>query len=657
MQRKIEDIEIIARPLWLLILLQVFIGIAFLGLPQGIDVLYAFIEEFNNGKFFDTSIKIVTLILSLAFWTTVSEYCARLILFLSDLSSEQLDGKDKKRRKKYVRMAPFLLFHFPILITTVGFIHAFFVKTYQIKWVENEQINLVSLGIIVAILLAELFLLRRLRYGIWKDKLFGKSLSWKAKKNLIQYNGLYNISNGDKMSFREYRPFFNMFVTLFLISFLAIIFWAFAPINLSEKTGATSFICMGFGAWIMMYTSVQFMSKRRIFGLSIPFKSLAIILLLFVSFINNDHPIRQLENKVGNQRPTLNEYFTDWNENRTELFEADSVIRPIIVCAEGGALRTGCFSAMLLARIQEAHPNFKNQIFCYSSVSGGSLGVSFFNALCQKPIKGRDYSAHTKKFFEYDFLAPVTGKLVFGEPINWFSPWSISRFDRNIILERSWESSWSELDKNEEHLLSQGFLDNYSAYKNMPALFINSTEVETGKRTIISNVKTPQNEFIGTVDFFEQTGYDVPYSTATGLSARFPLISSAGAINTACGRRHYLDGGYVENKGNQTAIEIIKNLPESYKGKRIEPVVLQISFSPRDTTCKKSIKFLSEFNEIVTALENTRSGRTHKANKELKELLKIRNGVYIESSLEERNIRVPMDHMTDMGIKQIVWLI
>ena len=158
MQRKIEDIQLIARPLWLLILLQIFIAIAFLGLPQGIDVLYAFIEEFNNGKFYDTSIKIVTLILSLAFWTTVSEYCARLILFLSDLSSEKLNDVDRIRRKKYIRLAPILLFHFPILITLGGFIYSFFIKTYQIKWLDNEKVNLISLGIIVFLLIGELFL-------------------------------------------------------------------------------------------------------------------------------------------------------------------------------------------------------------------------------------------------------------------------------------------------------------------------------------------------------------------------------------------------------------------------------------------------------------------------------------------------------------------
>ena len=445
------------------------------------------------------------------------------------------------------------------------------------------------------------------------------------------------------MSFREYKPFFHMFVTLFLISFLAIIFWAFAPINLFEKTGATSFICMGFGAWIMMYTTVQFLSKRKILGYSIPFKSMAIVFLIFVSFLNNDHPIRQLEQEVSYKRPTMSEYLNTWYKAREKKLTSDSTIKPIIICAEGGALRTGCFSAMLLARIQEAYPQFKNQIFCYSSVSGGSLGVSFFNALCQKPINGRDYSAHTKKFFQYDFLAPVTGKLVFGEPINWFSPWNISRFDRNIILERSWEASWCELDKNEKYLWKKGFLENYSIYKDMPALFINSTEVETGKRTIISNVQTSKGRFIGTVDFFAQTKKDIPYSTATGLSARFPIISSAGAVNTLCGRRHYLDGGYVENKGNQTAIEIINSLPTSFEGKRIEPIVLQISFSPRDTTCKKSIGFLNEFNEIISTLKNTRSGRTHKANKELKELLKKRHGIYIESSLEERTIRVPMN--------------
>lgn len=643
MQRRIEDIQLIAKPLWLLIILQVFIAIAFLGLPQGIDVLYAFIEEFNTGTFYDTSIKLITLILSLAFWTTVSEYCARLILLLSDFSSLQITKRSRNRRKRFIRLAPKILFHFPIFIVILGFILSFITKTYKMIWFSNERINLLSLTIIIAILIVELLILRKFRYGSWKNKLFRERLDWKAKRNLLKYNGLYNVDNGNKMPFRHYKPLSNMFVWLFLISLAAIIFWAFAPVNLFEKTGSISFICMGFGSWIMMYTSLQFFTKRRILGYSIPLKSIVLLMVLIVSYINNDHPIRQKKKPTSYKRPSLSKYVEQWYAGRTNLFERDSVIRPIIVCAEGGALRTGCFSAMLLARIQEAYPNFKHQVFCYSSVSGGSLGVSFFNALCQRPIQGRAFSAQTRKFFEYDFLAPVSGKLVFGEPLNWLSPWNIPRCDRNIILEKSWESSWRELGAVNRHFWKQGFLENFGNHKGLPAQFINSTEVETGKRTLISNIKIDGSESIGAVDFFSQINNDIPFSTATGLSARFPIISSAGSIETNCGRRHYLDGGYVENKGNQTALEIIKSLPTIYMGKTVEPIVLQISFSPGDTSCKKSITFLNEFTEILFAASGTRNGRTNKANLELRELLKRRNGHYIESSLKEKNVRVPMN--------------
>jgi len=52
---------------------------------------------------------------------------------------------------------------------------------------------------------------------------------------------------------------------------------------------------------------------------------------------------------------------------------------------------------------------------------------------------------------------------------------------------------------------------------------------------------------------------------------------------------------------------------------------------------------MNEFSEIISAMEHTRSGRTLKANVELQELINERNGFYIESSLNERSIGVPMN--------------
>lgn len=646
MQGKIDDIQIIARPLWFMILLQCFVALAFLAFPQGIDVLYSLIEDCYHGSFYDTLIKLMSLIISIAFWMISSEFCGRLILFLSDLSSKKLDKKSEKRRRIYIKTAPKILFYFPIVITIIGFVYSFLVKTYKVHWSKEEMVNLFSLFIILGLLLSTLFTMRKMRYGIFKTSHFGKPLSMQARRNILKYHGLYNLNSiEDRMPFRKYSSLFNMFVLLFFISFISILFWAFAPVNLMEKIGSTYFICMGFGVWTVIYTTLDFLSRRKIYGYAIPFKWLAIFFVLFISKINNDHPIRTMHSSTAHQRVSVIENFNRWYHYRNTFFANDSIVQPIIICAEGGALRTGCFSAMLLAQMQEQYPNFYNQIFAFSSVSGGSLGVGFFNALAQQGIANNKYVDYTHSFFSYDFLSPVTGKIVFGEPLNWISPYSINAFDRNIFLEKSWEASWNQLSNIEKDIFGKGYLALHKKYPNMPIHFINSTEVERGLRTVISNAKSDSVINFQYLDFFSimDSKKDIAFSTAISLSARFPFISSAGALKTNCGKSHFTDGGYIENKGNQTALEILKQVPSFIDNKKVQPIIIEITFFPEDSTCSQSIDFINEFSEIYNCLYNTRAGRTYVATKELERFVKLKNGKILVFGLDEEKMRVPMN--------------
>src|SRR4030065_2855485 len=117
-------------------------------------------------------------------------------------------------------------------------------------------------------------------------------------------------------------------------------------------------------------------------------------------------------------------------------------------------------------------------------------------------------------------------------------PVTIARFDRARALETAWERAWYK------HAGSQRFAEAFDGlWQNrgarwLPALLLNSTWVETGKRLIASNLRVlplpveseELPEFADVEDvhrFYGQRA--LPLSTAVPLSARVPYRSSARA--------------------------------------------------------------------------------------------------------------------------------
>jgi hypothetical protein len=118
--------------------------------------------------------------------------------------------------------------------------------------------------------------------------------------------------------------------------------------------------------------------------------------------------------------------------------------------------------------------------------------------------------------------------------------------------------------------------------------------VETGKRLLVSNLRVAPAkpgddlEFNDVGDLHRFFGEQaLPFSTAIHLSARFTYVSPAGGLvknGKLYGR--VVDGGYFENSGATTVIEILKALNQLSKPgnvwERVKPVVIHISNEPVD---------------------------------------------------------------------------
>jgi hypothetical protein len=113
-----------------------------------------------------------------------------------------------------------------------------------------------------------------------------------------------------------------------------------------------------------------------------------------------------------------------------------------------------------------------------------------------------------------------------------------------------------------------------------PILLLNATHEETGKRIITGHVLIERNVFIDSLDALYLLKKDVRASTAAHNSARFTYISPAGNLGDTYGS--VIDGGYFENFGALTALEIARAAEAALEKEkpRIKLVILMISSDP-----------------------------------------------------------------------------
>ncbi|TYL92606.1 hypothetical protein FXB40_24515 [Bradyrhizobium rifense] len=243
----------------------------------------------------------------------------------------------------------------------------------------------------------------------------------------------------------------------------------------------------------------------------------------------------------------------------------------------------------LEADLKARGENLEELIFAISGVSGGSVGaMEYVAALHGRSAFGSQ--AKATEFLKSDFLAGAIASLVFVDGPSNFLP-DLGQPDRGTALERS-------LEKGSSGYLAHSFLSffpdiNSASKRWTPSLLLNATHQETGRRIIASNLKIERDVFLDTFDELDLLGSDIRASTAAHNSARFTYVSPAGKLEPKGGasflsgetnRGYVIDGGYFENYGAVTALELAREARAQIEAKRgvgaVRLIVLQISSDP-----------------------------------------------------------------------------
>jgi hypothetical protein len=326
---------------------------------------------------------------------------------------------------------------------------------------------------------------------------------------------------------------------------------------------------------------------------------------------------------------------------------------------------------------------FDRQLFAISGVSGGSVGAAVTYAAladsegdappCRKDrwehdgqwfLAGQDHldaqkmpDASWRSCLELllsgDFLSPVFVRMVSNDLIG------VGR-DRAVALEQSWERRYLEMTGHSTlaEPLTTVRQRVVSRKRWLPVLLLNGTSVETGRRIVTSDVavrgREPAREIaaerilVDAYDLhsllearapqpdpaaqavqalpsgpsYQSPRRDVALSTAATMSARFPVISPHGSIIGADGRivQRVVDGGYYENFGATTALELARVLKIRHG---LTPMVILVNNEPAtapidcidddqqnfDPAVPSQSMWFSTLTSPLEAVGNTRNAR------------------------------------------------
>jgi heme/copper-type cytochrome/quinol oxidase subunit 2 len=377
----------------------------------------------------------------------------------------------------------------------------------------------------------------------------------------------------------------------FIINILVAVGSTFLPpLLISKQFGAISVAAVSISSLTVIFSTIYNWGWNS----KIPSVSLLIIVALISSYFNwnDNHEIRYLRNtNLPTYSSSLENSFKDWFGQRTDLnaFKEKGLKEyPVyVISAQGGGIYAAYHSATALSKLHDTIPNFSDHVFAISSVSGGSLGSSVYSALVKnsqnnpsplaenasvnKACKELTLCTKAHEIINQDFLSPLFALGLFPDILQRFIPFPrINDWDRSRGLEIALEESWKKA-LNTDNILAQPYYQFWHPSKRAPALVLNTTTVETGERLLFSPFTIPYSSSKTMLDFKKVEDSNIPLSTAAGLSARFPIVSSAGWFTYEKAGKKYtnrlVDGGYYDNSGLVTARDIVSALSVNQKDK------------------------------------------------------------------------------------------
>ena len=349
--------------------------------------------------------------------------------------------------------------------------------------------------------------------------------------------------------FRSLRPFERLVPSVLLIFVSATLLTLVFPVSFPRFVGSLGILLFGLGSITVAFAALIWAPRT---GLAILF---AIVL---VEFFGEPETVVQTIPATNEAAGDHESVVRDWVTSRPDLDEYRRAKRPypiILTSAEGGGIVAAVHAYSVLSGLAELCPSFTQHVFASVGVSGGSVGNGLFASrrLGQEAIPHVEPCKPTEMLAissmgSLDYLAPVLATLFFVDMPNRLAAGLMFSTNRSITLTRAFETSG---DEAAEQYLTRAIESSWKPSDLVPAQVYVTTHVATGSRLVLSPL------YLWPVDWYlPSQERSISVSTAMTLSASFPWLTPTGRIHGDYGSVTLADGGYYENSGASTALEI-----------------------------------------------------------------------------------------------------
>jgi hypothetical protein len=419
-----------------------------------------------------------------------------------------------------------------------------------------------------------------------------------------------------------------------------------------------------------------------------PFIVIAAVCIVIFSALdwNDNHEIRKLAIDASLPPPQdIRSVFAEWLSSRKdERSKYDRAQKPypvFLFAAEGGGLRAAAMTALVLEKLRTSCPDALRHTFLTIGVSGGSVGAMLTNAAIKRDGLGTGCDGTlddkfgpvtaTTKTASDDLLRPLLIGMLFADLPGQFTPFSrissgfsqatdraryleagISSASQRYTHNSSWtDLLWSRLSTTDRGLDEIPFRSIWGGPAGeIPALMLLATDVSSGRRVAASHVLMPplpidktspcrlldasnanssipeRTRVLSLAELLPEN--DVSASTGAVLSARFPGVTPAASVRCSNTKLRLVDGGYFENSGLTTAIDVTRAIFRTALDKNVSIYVVSIENSDASPDWRfaqglpvaSPASYFSELMSPFRAIEGSRQAHADIAHASLKEL-------------------------------------
>ncbi len=270
--------------------------------------------------------------------------------------------------------------------------------------------------------------------------------------------------------------------------------------------------------------------------------------------------------------PTVHAAFEAWVKSRPDLDAYRKAGKPypvVIASAEGGGIYAAAHGYLALSAMQAICPSFPNHLFATVGVSGGSIGTLLYAANSAPRTKTRALvpcrradpkaAGIDTRPLTTDLISPPLANLLFAQVADFLLPFIDVFPDSGEILARAIAGMVPNNPYMTEPLRASWRPDG-----SRPVTLFVTTDIGEGNRVVLSPLDSAGA--IGAASFPSgsiTSPRDIATSDAAFISARFPWLTPTARLRVSENSYRILaDGGYYENSGADTAMDLVAQIRE-----------------------------------------------------------------------------------------------